>query len=96
MARERMRTLCHTNDGFEIAEADLELRGPGDFFGTRQHGLPEFRLANLYLDKELLVLSRQAVDMVLAELLEVTDREWEWLQFGMELSLGVAPEDPGL
>ncbi|MGI6077024.1 MAG: ATP-dependent DNA helicase RecG [Fastidiosipilaceae bacterium] len=96
IARERMRTLCHTNDGFAIAEADLELRGPGDFFGTRQHGLPEFRLANLYQDKDLLVLSRKAVDMVLAGELEVTPREWDWLEFGMEISLGVSPGHPGL
>lgn len=54
LARERLRTLCHARDGFAIAEKDLELRGPGDFFGTRQHGLPAFRLANLYRDRELL------------------------------------------
>ena len=72
------------------------MRGPGDFFGTRQHGLPEFRLANLYQDKDLLVLSRKAVDMVLAGELEVTPREWDWLEFGMEISLGVSPGHPGL
>ena len=54
IARERLRTLCHSADGFTIAEKDLELRGPGDFFGTRQHGLPPLRLANLYRDRELL------------------------------------------
>lgn len=53
-ARERLRTLCHAADGFAIAEKDLELRGPGDFFGTRQHGLPALRLANLYSDRDLL------------------------------------------
>lgn len=54
LARERLTTMCQTEDGFEIAEADLKLRGPGDFFGTRQHGLPTFKLANLYEDQELL------------------------------------------
>ena len=53
-ARERLRTLCHATDGFTVAEKDLELRGPGDFFGTRQHGLPALRLANLYSDRDLL------------------------------------------
>ena len=54
LVRERLRTLCHTTDGFAIAQKDLELRGPGDFFGTRQHGLPALRLANLYRDRDIL------------------------------------------
>lgn len=54
LARERLKTLCQTTDGFEIAQKDLELRGPGDFFGTRQHGLPELHLANLYRDRDIL------------------------------------------
>ena len=53
-ARERLKTLCHAADGFTVAEKDLELRGPGDFFGTRQHGLPALRIANLYNDRDLL------------------------------------------
>ena len=56
-SRERLTTLCRTEDGFEIAEADLKLRGPGDFFGTRQHGIPSFKIANLYDDNELLQLT---------------------------------------
>ncbi|MDE0506776.1 MAG: ATP-dependent DNA helicase RecG [Candidatus Poribacteria bacterium] len=51
---ERMRVMTRTNDGFEIAEADLKLRGPGEFFGTRQSGLPNLRLANLIQDAPLL------------------------------------------
>jgi len=53
-ARERLKAMTETTDGFEIAERDLQLRGPGDFFGTRQAGLPTFRLVDLVRDRELL------------------------------------------
>ena len=49
-----MKTMCETNNGFIISEKDLELRGSGEFFGTRQHGLPEFKIANLFEDIEML------------------------------------------
>ena len=52
--RKRMKVMCETNDGFIISEKDLELRGAGDFFGTMQHGLPEFKIANLFEDIEML------------------------------------------
>ena len=52
--RERMKIMQETNDGFVIAEKDLELRGSGEFFGTRQHGIPEFKIANLFEDMEIL------------------------------------------
>ncbi|MEG1500359.1 MAG: ATP-dependent DNA helicase RecG, partial [Clostridiales bacterium] len=61
IARERMRVLCQSNDGFLIAEEDLRLRGPGDFFGTRQHGLPELKTANLFTDAALLEMARNDV-----------------------------------
>ncbi len=48
--RKRLQALCKTNDGFEISREDLALRGPGDFFGTRQHGLPAFKVGNLAMD----------------------------------------------
>ncbi len=54
LAKARMQTLCQCTDGFLIAKKDLELRGPGDFFGTRQHGIPSLRIANLYRDMDVL------------------------------------------
>ena len=53
-ARERLKAMTETTDGFEIAERDLELRGPGDFFGTRQAGVPTFRLIDLVRDRDVL------------------------------------------
>ena len=54
--KQRMKVMCDTNDGFVISEKDLELRGSGDFFGTLQHGLPEFKIANLFEDIPVLKL----------------------------------------
>ena len=53
-ARERLKAMTDTTDGFEIAERDLRLRGPGDFFGTRQAGVPTFRMIDLVRDREVL------------------------------------------
>ena len=57
---QRLKALCKTNDGFRIAEADLELRGPGDFFGSRQSGLPAFRVADLSCDLKTLKQAQEA------------------------------------
>ncbi len=54
IVRKRMKVMCDTNDGFVISEKDMELRGTGDFFGTAQHGLPEFKIANLFEDMKVL------------------------------------------
>ena len=64
--RQRMKVMCDTNDGFIISEKDLELRGSGDFFGTMQHGLPEFKIANLFEDMPILKLA-QSVAMKILE-----------------------------
>jgi ATP-dependent DNA helicase RecG len=59
IAVERIQTMCKTNDGFEIADKDLSLRGPGEILGIRQHGVPELRIANLTTDQELLHLAQK-------------------------------------
>ena len=66
-ARTRLETLAHTNDGFKIAEVDLQLRGPGEFFGTRQHGMPELKLANPTVDLALLRLARDEAFKLIEE-----------------------------
>ncbi len=67
-ARRRLQVMCETNDGFRIAEVDLELRGPGEIIGTRQSGLPAFRFANLVRDQRALDLAREEAKVFLARL----------------------------
>jgi ATP-dependent DNA helicase RecG len=64
-ARERLKVMCTTNDGFKIAEKDLEIRGPGEIEGTRQSGLLNFKLADIVKDKQLLELARQMAGKLL-------------------------------
>ena len=59
VAKQRLTSLEHTSNGFEIAELDLRLRGPGEFLGTKQSGLPAFRVANLVRDREILEWARR-------------------------------------
>ncbi|MBQ3225975.1 MAG: ATP-dependent DNA helicase RecG, partial [Clostridia bacterium] len=66
-AKERMEVMRRTNDGFIIAEKDLELRGPGEFFGTRQHGLPPLKIANLYSDTDVLAQTTAAARALLVD-----------------------------
>lgn len=67
IAEERMKIMCQTDDGFKISEKDLELRGPGEFFGIRQHGLPELKIANLSTDMHLLSQAKDAADAIVAQ-----------------------------
>ena len=64
-AKARMRIMCETTDGFKIADEDLRLRGPGDFFGTRQHGLPKLKIADILTDTKILTQTQQlAMDIM--------------------------------
>ncbi|RMG46223.1 MAG: DNA helicase RecG, partial [Acidobacteria bacterium] len=65
-ARARLNTMVRTNDGFKIAEKDLELRGPGELMGTRQSGLPLFRVGNIVRDQKWLMAARQEVQRLMA------------------------------
>ena len=65
--RQRLKILTKTNDGFRLAEEDLRLRGPGDFFGVRQHGLPGLRVADLGCDAQLLQSAQRAAEALLRE-----------------------------
>jgi len=72
----RLDAMVRTNDGFQIAELDLELRGPGEFFGTRQAGMPNFQVANLIRDRELLEAAKREAAAVLSEPnVEITRQE---------------------
>ena len=66
-ATQRLAVMCETGDGFRIAEEDLKLRGPGDFFGSRQSGLPLLKLADLMTDGRILYAARDEAQRILAE-----------------------------
>jgi ATP-dependent DNA helicase RecG len=73
---ERLRILVESQDGFRIAQKDLELRGPGEFFGTRQSGLPQFQVADLIRDRQLLSKCRAAAERALARGLTEGQKGW--------------------
>ncbi|MGO9272958.1 MAG: ATP-dependent DNA helicase RecG [Terriglobia bacterium] len=75
VAEERLRTMAETTDGFKIAEIDLKLRGPGDFFGTKQAGIPTFRIANLVRDQEILEWAKREADDFIEH--PASQQEWE-------------------
>ena len=89
----RMRLMCESQDGFELAQKDLEIRGPGDFFGTRQHGIPTLRAANLYTDLTLASEACDAVNHLLdrggseADILKKNIEEMFELRFGSKMGV---------
>lgn len=74
-ARERMRMLQSTSDGFKISEKDLELRGPGEFFGTKQHGLPQLKAANLLKDMDVLKTAQEDAIQIISQDPELLSEE---------------------
>lgn len=66
-AKQRLKIMCETNDGFKIAEKDLEIRGPGDIEGTRQSGLLNFKLANIIEDRKILEAARLTAEKIISE-----------------------------
>jgi len=74
-AAERLAAMVRTQNGFELAELDLQLRGPGEFFGTRQAGIPDFRVANLVRDRTLLELAKTESASFVSATGEVTEEE---------------------
>lgn len=79
-ARERLKAMVRTNDGFDIAEVDLRLRGPGEFFGTRQHGMPQFRVADLIRDERILQMAKRDAEEILENDPELLKSENESLR----------------
>jgi len=75
ITKQRMKTMCSSNDGFYISEQDLKLRGPGDFFGTRQHGLPEMKIANLFTDSDLLKAANEGAEGILSGKTLISEEE---------------------
>ncbi|WP_317856224.1 ATP-dependent DNA helicase RecG [Chakrabartyella piscis] len=79
LSKERLKTLVDSDDGFVISETDLKLRGTGEFFGTRQHGLPELKIANMYTDMPILLEAQKAAISWLADEFACTEDENEKL-----------------
>jgi ATP-dependent DNA helicase RecG len=75
VAEQRLQTMVETNDGFKIAEIDLRLRGPGEFFGTRQAGIPAFRIGNLIRDQEILEWAKREASSFVEQ--PASRQEWE-------------------
>jgi ATP-dependent DNA helicase RecG len=75
LAEQRLQTMVETNDGFKIAEIDLRLRGPGEFFGTRQWGIPAFRIGNLIRDQEILEWAKREASSFVEQ--PCSREEWE-------------------
>jgi len=91
-AATRLDALVQTTDGFRIAEADLELRGPGEFLGTRQHGLPELRVGNLVRDADLIALARDDARQMVRQDPQLEQPQHQRLRQAMHRRFGAALE----
>ena len=94
LAEERLNAMVRTQDGFELAELDLSIRGPGEFFGTRQAGLPDFRIANLLRDRKTLELAKlEAAHFVNEHDRSFTEDErarvWAWVRTSWQRRYGL-------
>ncbi|MBR5058255.1 MAG: DNA helicase RecG, partial [Clostridiales bacterium] len=67
VSQERIDMMCQTTDGFQLAEKDMLLRGTGDFFGTKQHGIPQLKMANLYRDASCLDPIEKAIEKMISD-----------------------------
>ena len=83
-AKERMRIMCSTSDGFKVASEDLKLRGCGEFFGTRQHGAPELKVANLFTDMPIVEVATKACEEVLSKDPELENHNYGGLKLRIE------------
>ena len=92
-AESRLTAMCETTDGFEIAEMDLALRGPGEFFGTRQHGLPAFKLADLSNEMALLQQAKDDAVALLGRDPKLLAPEHQYLRLALREHIG---DDVGL
>ncbi|SCH12813.1 ATP-dependent DNA helicase RecG [Romboutsia sp. 1001713B170207_170306_H8] len=75
VCKQRMSIMEETNDGFKISEKDLEIRGPGEFFGTRQHGLPELKIANIFKHMKILKIAQQEARYIIGEDMKLQKNE---------------------
>lgn len=87
-AQRRLNALCSTNDGFAIADEDLKLRGPGDFFGSRQHGLPELKIADLAENMDVLRDAQQTAQDILKKCSDLSDPSLRGLRAEVKMLFG--------
>jgi ATP-dependent DNA helicase RecG len=93
-AIRRLEAFAKTTDGFQLADIDFKLRGPGELMGTRQHGLPPLRIADLRKDGEILVRARSEAKRIVSDDPVLKDEKWQRLRrqvlkrYGQDLQLG--------
>jgi len=90
-ARRRLETMCRTNDGFEIAEVDMAIRGPGDVMGTQQSGVPDLKMADLLRDRELMVTARYIASRIIDDDPEMKKDEHQLLKKNLDIILEGRP-----